>query len=118
MITIPADAEAIGLVIVFDDHPDLRPKWLGRSNTRDDHDILVSSIRPSEMSADPPPSADKVQTFQEYMEAAADATRQKNKALKVKKKEDRFVKQQDMGRAFKRAQRYLGLHPRTTTSGK
>lgn len=68
------------------------------------------------MSSGNPPE-DKVAYFKEKMEAAVDATKQKSKAAREKRKEERAVKQQDMGRAFKRAQRYLGLRPRTTLDG-
>jgi hypothetical protein len=117
MITIPADAKESGLVIDFNDHPDLRPKWLGRSNCRPDYDFLESRTRLSAMNVAAPPPPDKILSFREFIEAAADATRQKSKAIRQKKKEERVVKQQDMGRSFKRTQRYLGLRPRTTSDG-
>lgn len=52
------------------------------------------------------------------MEDAMDVAKNKNKANKDRKKQERFVKQQDMGRQLKRAQRYLGLRSKNEIDGR
>ena len=116
-IIIPPDAEDIGLIATFDfDDPDLRPKWLGHSASKRDYEFLESSVSIPIMASQAPPAADFV-AFKQLMANAIEATKQNNKASKEKRKQERASKTMDMGRAFKRAQRYLGLRPRTTSDG-
>ena len=56
-------------------------------------------------------------SFAEYkakMERIFASTKKNKKAVKKKKMDDRFLKQQDLVKQLKRAQRYLGLRPKAT----
>ncbi|KAF1344164.1 hypothetical protein BDV97DRAFT_403110 [Delphinella strobiligena] len=113
-ITIPDGAEAIGLVVNFEEHPECRPRWLGRAASKDDYDLLEGKATFFDTPPHDPPEK-TLEAFKDKIEAAINATRQKNsKAAKEAKQEQRLVRQQDMSRAFKRAQRYLGLRSNTT----
>lgn len=112
-IKIPGNAEDTGLVCDFPEHPDLRPRWLGSSQTRFQYDFLESKAHLFEvMRANHPPDARSVETYRVMVEAAMDASKNKSKAQKARKKEERITKQVDMSRQFLRAQRYLGLLPK------
>lgn len=118
MVSIPVNAEDTGLVVNFNLHPSLRPRMLGRSNTRDEFNALENkAVEFEDASEMYPPDQRSLKAFKANMEAALEATKNKNKAAKDRKREEKVVKQQDMGRQFKRAQRYLGLRPRSSSDG-
>lgn len=90
---------------------------MGKAASKDDYDLLEAKATFFDTPRHDPPEK-TLEAFKEKIEVAINATRQKNsKASKEAKREQRAVRQQDMGRAFRRAQRYLGLRPKTAAEG-
>lgn len=116
-ITIPSDDQEPGLVVEFEDHPDLRPKWLGPCKSKTKYSWLESQAHEFDMPPEMPSETQRAY-FKKKMADAADATKQKSKFAKDKRQEERLAKQKNMSRAFRRAQRYLGLSPTTTSEGR
>lgn len=111
-----------GLVSRFPDHPLCRPRYLGRSRSKDEYtdmlDVIPSTgFHAAGESTMPPPSAETLEDFRAMMEELWEIQRGKTKAAKKKKQQERIVKQQSMTDQFKRVQRYLGLRP-TAQDGK
>ncbi|KAF2268931.1 hypothetical protein CC78DRAFT_575474 [Lojkania enalia] len=110
-----------GLVARFPDHPLCIPRYLGRSNTRKEVDTMADQAPPYGFSASsepahPPIDGRTLEDFKEMLEEMWELQKNKNKAAKAKKQQDRVTKQQNMNKLFKRAQRYLGLRPTATVS--
>jgi hypothetical protein len=111
-----------GLVSRFPDHPLCRPRYLGRSRSKDEYNDMLGMIpstgfRATGESTAPPPSAGTLEDFRAMMEELWEIQKGKTKAAKKKKQQERMVKQQSMTDQFKRVQRYLGLRP-TAQDGK
>jgi len=111
-----------GLVSRFPNHPLCRPRYLGRSRSKDDYNDMLDLIpsvgfHATGESTAPPPSAGTLEDFRAMMEELWEIQRGKTKAAKKKKQQERMMKQQSMTDQFKRAQRYLGLRP-TAQHGK
>ncbi|GAB1743985.1 hypothetical protein NU219Hw_g1025t1 [Hortaea werneckii] len=99
-----------GLSISFDTLPqELRPRWLGHSRSRDQHDSWVAALK----SPEPASAADMAQRdvaqFKEYMEKAQEASKAKGKAKKKAQSQASYYRKQEAGKQVLRAQRYLGL---------
>ncbi len=113
---IPETLVEHGFVVQFPDHPALRPRFLGRSSTRDEYNEMQNKIphkSKDTLSVDVGPPDDRsLAAFKRTIEAAIEATKAKSKHAKAKKKEDRVQRQQVMTRQLKRTERYLGLRPR------
>ncbi|RMZ67255.1 qde-2-interacting [Pyrenophora seminiperda CCB06] len=103
-----------GLLARFPDHPRCLPRYLGRSYSREDVDNMARNA-PGEKhravgeASHPPLRNGTVEEFKQLMETVVEAQKAKSKANKVKKQQDRLVKNKAMVDQFKRAQRYLGL---------
>lgn len=119
-LTIPMDSE-LGLLLSFQEEGIPKPKYLGRSTNRDVKDDLVSTIsslpRDSVDFIDQPSDGlviaiDIVNAFREKLEAGLNATRNKSKASKEKRRAAKIERQRKWVRDLKRAQCYFGLHPR------
>lgn len=111
-----------GLVARFPDHPHCLPRYLGRSNSREQFDNMVGRAPPVSYRAfgercAPPIDGRTLEDFKKLMEDLWDAQRNKSKVQKEKKKQERVEKNKVMAQSFKRAQRYLGLRP-STSGGK
>lgn len=111
-----------GLVTRFPDHPNCRPRYLGRSYIREEYNTMVDSVpgatfRASGESIPPPLPGGTLEDFRQLMEELWELQKGKSKAQKKKKQQERIAKQQSMANSFKRAQRYLGLRP-TVQDGK
>lgn len=111
-----------GLVSRFPDHPLCRPRYLGRSRSKDEYNDMLGVIpnmgfHATGESTAPPPSAGTLEDFRATMEELWEIQKGKTKAVKKKKQQERMVKQQSMTDQFKRVQRYLGLRP-TVQDGK
>lgn len=98
-----------------------KPQHLGRSSDRDSKDDLISKMslqpRNSMNSIDQPSDGlvipvEIADAFREKMEAGLDATRKKSKASKEKRRALRIERQREWVQSLKRAQCYLGIHPR------
>ncbi|KAI7322200.1 hypothetical protein KC315_g8913 [Hortaea werneckii] len=99
-----------GLSISFDTLPqELRPRWLGHSRSRGQHDSWVATLK----SPEPASAADMAQRdvaqFKEYMEKAQEASKAKGKAKKKAQSQASYYRKQEAGKQVLRAQRYLGL---------
>lgn len=105
-----------GLVVHILDHPRCRPRYLGRSRSRTEYDSMVSdvpgvAVRPVDESVPPPLNEQLIEDFKLMVQDAWQATKNKSKAMKEKKRVDRLQKLKVVTDQFKRAQRYLGLRP-------
>lgn len=103
-----------GLVAHFPDHPRCLPRYLGRSQSREEYDNMVDNIpshshRAAGEASHPPVDASTHALFRQLMDDLYDVQKAKNKAMKAKRQQDRLGKQKTMTDHFKRAQRYLGL---------
>ena len=111
-----------GLVLDFPDHPTLRPRYLGCSNSKEDfEDLQVDMPTKSQQTSlrgqnYGNPDGRSLEAFKQTIEAAMEANKNKNKNTKAKKKEDRIQKQQVMVKQLKRTERYLGLRPKSESS--
>lgn len=104
------------LVGCFPDHPRCTPRYLGRSESREDYDNMIENAPDHGFHAvgepeSPPLDERTLEAFKQLMEEFFEAQKAKNKATKAKKQQDRLLKQKSMADQFKRAQRYLGLRP-------
>ncbi|ENI06892.1 hypothetical protein COCC4DRAFT_49509 [Bipolaris maydis ATCC 48331] len=102
-----------GLVIRFPDHPRCLPRYLGRSQSRQDIEDMIT-ITPNETyrAVGEPPhpilQPAELEAFNKLMEDIAKVQKPKGKA-KAKRQQDRLAKNKTMASQFKRAQRHLGL---------
>ncbi|KAF2016674.1 hypothetical protein BU24DRAFT_423048 [Aaosphaeria arxii CBS 175.79] len=110
------------IVTRFPDHPRCRPRYLGRVKglTREEIDTMARNAPPASsatpgQSAAPSLDGRTLDDFKKTMEDMWDAQKNKNKAAREKKNEQRAAKQHDLVQRFKRAQRYLGLRPSDST---
>ncbi|UPX18159.1 uncharacterized protein EKO05_0008469 [Ascochyta rabiei] len=104
------------LVSRFPHHPRCTPRYLGRSTSREEYDMMVDSapnhsFRAAGEPGSLPPDERTLEAFKQLMEESFEAQKAKNKASKAKKQQERLIKQKTMADQFKRAQRYLGLRP-------
>jgi hypothetical protein len=106
----------IGLVIeAFPSHPDLRPRFLGTSRSREQYENMVqntplASFRPiAEPDNSKPADPRDKKAFRQMIEDAVELNKARSKAVKTRREEERRVKLQNIGKQLKRAQRYLGL---------
>lgn len=104
------------LVSRFPDHPRCTPRYLGRSRSREEYDDMVDNAPDHDFRAAgepdrPPLDESSLEAFKQLMEDSFEAQKAKNKAARVKRQEERLMKQKTMADQFKRAQRYLGLRP-------
>ncbi|GAB7339866.1 hypothetical protein MBLNU457_6399t1 [Dothideomycetes sp. NU457] len=112
-IRVPDEDDNPGFICDFPDDPLLRPHWLGHSKSRKQYDFLESVAPVFDMPTRPrDPSDRSLQAFKDKMDDASEASKNKKKNARDAKKKHRIMKQQDMLRQLKRAQRYLGLRPR------
>lgn len=110
----------IRLVTAFPDHQRLRPRYLGRSKSKDDYDKLLFqrvpkqrpfSFPPNEPECQQPPDDDDVADFNDICETAIDLNRQKQRG-KTRKQEAKVLIQANLNKQLKRAQRYFGIRKR------
>lgn len=107
------------VILDFPDHPDLKPRFLGETTSRANYDTLYNLMpnqqyRPrGEKPAAGPPHSKTLEAFKQMMEETAELTKSKNKAARGRRKEDRIYRQRLIIKQMKRAQRYLGLRPKS-----
>ncbi|KAH7073775.1 hypothetical protein BKA63DRAFT_534163 [Paraphoma chrysanthemicola] len=109
------------LVTRFPDHPDCRPRFLGRSSSEEEYNAMTYSIPDKTFRAagEPttgPPDSGTLEEFKQLMEDLWEVQKGKNRANKERKQQERLGRQKTMQDQFKRAQRYLGLLPREGTA--
>ncbi|KAG9194977.1 hypothetical protein G6011_00097 [Alternaria panax] len=103
-----------GLLVKFPDHPRCLPRYLGRSQSREDVDNMAENApnenyRAAGEASHPPLEPHTLESFKQLMENLAEAQKAKSKASKQKRQEDRLVKNKSMQDQLKRAGRYLGV---------
>ncbi len=119
--TAPRDS---GFLISFRDETTPRPRYLGRSRSRNAFDEMTSNAPQegyrleTEDASTMEPTDRSFKAFKGKMEAALDASKTKSKASKAKKHGERIQQKQKWCRELKRTQRYLGLRPRRTATAK
>ena len=117
-IIVPDSTLHPGFICTFPDHPYLRPHWLGRSSSRSQFNDLEAQAPLFSMPADQPLPDRSLQAFRQSMDEAMEVSKNRKRVANAAKKQERMLKQQDMNRQVKRAQRYLGLRPRNDANGK
>ncbi|KAI9839010.1 MAG: hypothetical protein M1837_002297 [Sclerophora amabilis] len=117
-LVFPYQSEQLGFLLKFTNDNTPLPRYLGLSKSRMEFQKLEKRV-PQEsfqLKDEPPqllrPSDRSLAAFRKKMERAIDATKNKSKASKAKKREERLQKQQGWRRQIKRVQRYLGLRQR------
>lgn len=103
-----------GLATRFPDHPRCLPRYLGRSQSREDVNNMAANApdrlyRAVGEPSHPPLQPHTLETFKQLMETLTEAQSAKRKTNSAKKQQDRLAKNKSMADQFKRAQRYLGL---------
>jgi len=112
-LAITDDLREEGLVINFDDVPsELRPRWLGHSTSRAQHNFWTENLPlldpiPENMDQDR-----SLEAFKAKMELAVDIAKNNKNAKKKQNQAQAVVRRQEMTRQVLRAQRYLGLLPK------
>lgn len=104
------------LVSRFPDHPRCRPRYLGRSQSREQYDSMAGSApEPGFRAAGEPEGRPlegrSLEAFKQLMAESLEAQKAKSKAMKAKKQQARLLKNKTLSDQFKRTQRYLGLRP-------
>ncbi|KAF2232955.1 hypothetical protein EV356DRAFT_487814 [Viridothelium virens] len=117
-LEISSEFVDIGLVVQFPEHPNLRPRFLGTSTSKAHFDFLELNVpTDSMMSATggsvPSPDDRSLQAFKQKIQTMLEVNKTRKNAAQAKKKERRVKRQQDMVRMLKRAQRYLGIRPKS-----
>lgn len=118
-LSLPTDSH-LGLVLPFHDDGTPQPKFLGQCTSRETKEKLEWTIpTPSgDMNDHIPPAGCSPEVdrsfaaFRKKIEAALDATKNKSKAARAKKRQDQIQRQKEWSLALKRTQCYLGLRPR------
>ncbi|KAI9810326.1 MAG: hypothetical protein M1832_001360 [Thelocarpon impressellum] len=117
-LVFPHQAADLGFLLRFDDDHTPRPRFLGRAQSKLRFEQLESMVpdenfKPDSEAAPAARPADRsLAAFRRKMELAIDAAKNKSRASKAKKKEDRVQRQQAWAHQIKRTQRYLGLRQR------
>lgn len=109
-----------GLVLSFNElsaYPSLRPRYLGRSTSRAQYDYWtdhasVTGITDNGIS----PDDKSLKAFKAKIDLANDLATNKAKTARDRKRAGVIAKRQDMVRSYLRAQRYLGVPPKTEES--
>lgn len=108
-----------GLIIDFEDlRQELRPRWLGRCASRSHYRAWTDklSMQPFMTLPTGSPPDRSIEAFKAKVDTANAANKAKKKAGKVQSFQKQLVQRQDMVRQGLRAQRYLGLLPKSETS--
>ncbi|KAL1857965.1 hypothetical protein Plec18170_003189 [Paecilomyces lecythidis] len=118
-LSLPTDVH-LGLMLPFEEDGTPQPQFLGQCTSREMKDKLeYNALTASDGKDDhnPPagctPEVDRsFAAFRKKIEAALEATKNRNKASKAKKRQNQIEKRQEWSRTLRRTQRYLGLRPR------
>ncbi|KAH8692729.1 hypothetical protein BGW36DRAFT_302862 [Talaromyces proteolyticus] len=118
-LTLPVSPD-IGLLLPFAEDGTPQPQYLGQSSSRETKDRLMAVIpKPSNEINDHDAIGDgsslkhsePTKAFRAKMEAGLDASKNKSKISKEKKRLEKIDRQREWAQSLKRAQCYLGLHP-------
>ncbi|KAL8947390.1 MAG: hypothetical protein Q9222_006322 [Ikaeria aurantiellina] len=114
VVYFPKPEREPGFLLSFDEPGIPQPQYLGRldlQHSLDDMEALIPPYKPVDHDAQR--SDDRsFAAFKEKMEDAVEATRQKSKHQRDKKKKERIGAKQGWCEQLKRTQCYLGIRPR------
>ena len=116
-LTLSFHAEDIGLALIFDSHPEMAPRYLGRSASKEKFNTLErhcpgENYRPNgEPKAMKPPAATILQDFKRKAQLVKELSKAKSKATQATREEQRHSKQQGWKTDLKQTERFLGLRP-------
>ncbi|KAK5110068.1 hypothetical protein LTR62_006313 [Meristemomyces frigidus] len=115
-IIISDDLRNEGMVQDFDDYPqELRPHYLGRLQSREQHDAWMVDTPMTGVASKMPPER-TLEAFKAMLQAAADLGKAKSKSKQKAKLQMAVQGRQDMGKQVLRAQRRVGLMKRNEGS--
>ena len=105
------------MITQFEQHPRLRPRYLGVSKSRKDYDNMASSAPDPTFTIDgeqksAAPEDRSLEAFRRTFEECMEQHKQKSRRAKATRKAERIAHQQFIGKQLKRSQRYLGLRPK------
>ncbi|KAL8995335.1 MAG: hypothetical protein Q9169_004910 [Polycauliona sp. 2 TL-2023] len=111
LVYFPEEEKEPGFLLSFEEEGIPRPRYLGPLDLEHSLDDMEARIPPYTMEhrADDRSFA----AFKKKMEAAIEATKQKSKGQRDRKKKERVGMKQGWCEQLKRAQCYLGVRPRT-----
>ena len=117
-LTLGDEAKDFGLVNQFPAHPNLRPRFLGRSGNREafltmENSVPSESFRPSgESQPATAPDSESLRYHERIMELILEVSRNKTKpAKKASKKETQLRRKRDYKHELRRAEEFLGFRP-------
>lgn len=117
LVYFPDAEKEPGFVLSFAEKDMPLPRYLGRLDLEHNLDEMEAQIPPynDDMAANPRRDSRSFAAFKKKMEAAIEATKQKSKAQKDRKKKDRINLKHSWCEEMKRTQCYLGIRPRVET---
>ena len=124
-LVLGSDASDFGLVMEFPQHPTLRPRLLGESNTREEFGQLKNNVPnpdlrlASEPNMESEPTEDESIAFTRLLTKAlqmarhqlAARNRDRNQGKSKRKKEEQVQRAQNWKNELRRCERLLGLRP-------
>ncbi|KAK5125341.1 hypothetical protein LTR85_000450 [Meristemomyces frigidus] len=112
-VSITDDLREDGMIVNFDSRrTELRPKWLVKCTSRDQHDYWVANL-PLPIQIKVPMAADRnLEAFKRQIEQAVELAKNKSKAKKDRNQQAAVLRKQAANKQVLRAQRYLGLIPK------
>ncbi|KAL8881635.1 MAG: hypothetical protein Q9192_007756 [Flavoplaca navasiana] len=115
LVYFPKEEKEPGFLLSFEEEGVPRPRYLGRfdlDHSLDEMEAKVPAYTDRDNGAHRPDDR-SFAAFKKKMEAAIEATKQKSKNQRDKKKKERIGTKQGWCEQLKRAQCYLGMRPRT-----
>ncbi|KAK0829044.1 hypothetical protein LTR73_004678 [Friedmanniomyces endolithicus] len=102
-----------GLVVNLDSLQDeLRPLSLGRTSSREQYDLLISTIPYPSQPTGTMPDERSLQAFKDMIDTMVELGKAKSKAKKKANQQVAVQRRQEMSKQVSRVQRYLGLLPK------
>nr|POF15218.1 putative nucleolar protein c2c4.08 [Quercus suber] len=116
-VAITDSLRAAGFVLDFDElRPEHRPRFLGRSTSRTQHEHWVKIGPVMTQTSDNMGQDRSLQAFKDKMALIAEISKNKNKEKRALAHQDRLLQRAEMTKQTLRAQRYLGLLPKQDQS--
>lgn len=114
IVYFPKPEKEPGFLLGFTEKGTPLPRYLGRLDLEHSLDEMEAKIPPYKTDSNPPRLLNdrSFAAFKKKMEDAIQATKQKSKSQKDRKKKDRIALKQSWFEQAKRAQCYLGIRPR------
>ncbi|KAK1824948.1 hypothetical protein LTR12_000743, partial [Friedmanniomyces endolithicus] len=112
-ISLTEELREDGLVVNLDSLPDeLRPLSLGRTSSREQYDLLISTIPYPSQPTGTMPDERSLQAFKDMIDTMVGLGKAKSKAKKKANQQVAVQRRQEMSKQVSRAQHYLGLLPK------